>query len=151
MAAEVDAGKSATAIEALVPELILRQPRIHGYLHLFIYPNFTLASTHGMTYALQFIEPASGGFGAPLRPETNFRTLLYAANIGEIPEARRPLLKAINSSAAQMNRQTFDEDADICEAVQRGAAWAPGGYGDALGDCEDRVRWFREEVEAYAK
>ena len=140
MAAKVSAGKSASAIESLVPELADRAFRAEGYMHAFAFPNFTIASTHGMTFALQFIEPAMPGTN-----DTNFRTLLYSARV-DVGEPGRPLVKAIHHSAAQMNRQTFDEDAEICEGAYRGSAWAIHGFGEAIGANEERVMWFREEM-----
>lgn len=135
-ATEVGSKVANAAIEAQVPVLALRTKRLDGYMHIFAWPNFMLATTHCLTFSLQFYEPHG-------LTRTKFRSQVYSARLSFAADAaEQAAIDALHRSVVAMNRQTFSEDAKICERVKLdvGSCSGPAVYGEH----ESRVRWFRE-------
>lgn len=123
----ITAGRMA-AVEALFGE---RPYAIDDYRHLLLWPNTTLATTKGMSFALQLFEPVSPG-------ETRFTSLVFQtttplpAGVGEM----------FGRSVSELNRRIFSEDAAVCEHLQQGVADA--ATAGILSDEEERVRHFHD-------
>jgi phenylpropionate dioxygenase-like ring-hydroxylating dioxygenase large terminal subunit len=105
-----------------------------GYFHQLIFPALTLATTAGMTYAIQEFRPLSPG-------STEFTSHVFAAKPGTALKAE--LLIQSCAPAVEFNRKVFEEDRVICEEVQRGVAQAPGGWLGELSNEERRVADFQ--------
>jgi phenylpropionate dioxygenase-like ring-hydroxylating dioxygenase large terminal subunit len=123
----VTAGRMA-AVEALFSG---RTYEVDDYRHLLIWPNTTLATTKGMSFALQLFEPVSPG-------ETRFTSLVFSTD-ADVPAAAAEMF---GKSVADLNRQIFAEDAEVCQHLQQGVADA--ATAGILSDEEDRVRHFHD-------
>jgi hypothetical protein len=90
-----------------------RPYKVKGYLHQLAFPNLTIATTYGNSFAVQQIIPAGA-------THTTFVSSVFAAKLeggGETEENARAM---INESVVKFNRAVFLEDKTICEGVQRG-------------------------------
>jgi phenylpropionate dioxygenase-like ring-hydroxylating dioxygenase large terminal subunit len=88
-----------------------RSYKIDGYRHFLVFPNLLISSTHGSSYNFSLIEPVTPG-------SSNFSSYVFTATHGD--DAKKALMKAYEQSLVAFNRQVFDEDKAICEAVQKG-------------------------------
>lgn len=79
-----------------------------GYFNLHVFPFAMISSTYGYTYSLQIFAP-TGEAG-----RTHFSSRLYG---GRPVEGKAAALQGFFTSAAQLNRQVFDEDHAICRRV----------------------------------
>lgn len=110
-----------------------RQYKIDGYKHFIVFPNLLVSSTHGSSYNYSLIEPVS--------PETTrFTSYVFTATHGE--SSKKALLAAYEQSLVAFNRQVFDEDRRICEAVQCGVPHT--GQRGVLSLEEERVHAFQQ-------
>lgn len=107
--------------------------KIEGYKHILIYPNLLVSTTHGNSFNFSLIEPLS-----PTR--TKFTSYVFTAT----PSAthKKALLSAFEKSLLDFNRQVFEEDKIICEAVQLGVAHAT--LQGVLSIEEERVHAFQK-------
>jgi phenylpropionate dioxygenase-like ring-hydroxylating dioxygenase large terminal subunit len=111
--------------------------RFDGYFHQLIFPALTLATTSGMTYAIQSFRPLSPR-------QTEFTSYVFAARRSG-SDSQRELLTQACESAVKFNRQVFEEDRLICCEVQRGVDHARGGLIGELSREEQRVLDFQRE------
>jgi len=111
-----------------------REWHIEDYIHQLIFPNMTIASAFGTTLAIQEIKPLSSG-------NTLFVSHVFAAKLKENED--HALVKAFNQNAVSFNRQVFEEDRIICEAVQEGLKQAHLAQG-TLSQDEERVWAFEK-------
>ena len=122
----------------LLPRFEPRPLPVDGYFHQLVFPNLTVATTYGTSFAVQLFEPLAPG-------RTRFRSVVFQ---GRVPDGTRgaAVLAMLNESVAEFNRTVFSEDKVICEQVQRGVVEAeqPG----ILSYEEARVLRFQE---AYAR
>jgi phenylpropionate dioxygenase-like ring-hydroxylating dioxygenase large terminal subunit len=112
-----------------------------GYFHQFVFPTLTLATTYGVSFSLQTIEP--------LDVETTaFTTRVFTANIDEASSLKQNQLRSLAAMATDFNSQVFEEDKTICEEVQLGTAHASPMRSGELSSEEQRVLAFQQ---AYAE
>jgi phenylpropionate dioxygenase-like ring-hydroxylating dioxygenase large terminal subunit len=128
------------AIEAQMRKLVPRfEPRplaVDGYFHQLVFPNLTVATTYGTSFAVQLFEPVSPG-------KTRFRSVVFQARPGEGTKVNADMMAMLNESVADFNRTVFAEDKAICEQVQLGVVETdqPG----MLSYEEERVLRFQEQ------
>lgn len=121
----------------LVQSLFLERPfETPGYLHMHLFPNTTIATTFGASFAFQHIEP--------LGPErTRFTSYVFQSTMPHAPKgAMAAMLQAFNQSVKDFNRQVFEEDRSICEGVHQGAKQARGI--GILSEEETRIGEFQQ-------
>lgn len=118
-----------------LPELMHeREWHVEDYVHQLIFPNMTIASAFGTTIAIQQI--------IPMDTETTlFISHVFAAKLSN--NEQHFLVKAFNQNAVDFNRQVFEEDRLICEAVQEGLKQAHLQSGTLSKD-EARVAAFEQ-------
>jgi phenylpropionate dioxygenase-like ring-hydroxylating dioxygenase large terminal subunit len=113
---------------------------IKGYTHLFIYPNFTIATTNGYSYSLQLFQPINA-------KQTRFISRVFSSKAFEgLDEKYTEMLELFQQGIIKFNRQVFLEDKEICEKVQIGSQAATTS--GILSDEEGRVVSFQQ---AYQK
>lgn len=107
---------------------------ISGYKHIFIYPNLTIATTNGTTFSVQRFSPLS-------EQTTRFESWVFGCVVESPTDVNLSVIKMVNKSVIEFNRQVFQEDKDICREVQRGVvnAFNEG----VLSDIEERVMCFQ--------
>lgn len=113
---------------------------VSGYLHLYIYPNLTLATTNGASFSIQRFSPVTS-------ETTRFETWAMACKVGELSASNRMVIDIMNKSVAEFNRNVFMEDKAICREVQLGVVNAKGL--GILSDIEDRVFAFQKVYSAH--
>ncbi len=80
-----------------------------GYQSIYMFPFTMLSSTFGFSYSLQQFYPSITS------DRTHFTSRLFRSRL---KEAVKPeLLAAFFDSSAELNRQTFEEDHQICQRV----------------------------------
>lgn len=101
-----------------------RIPLVEGYEHVTLYPCSTVGATDGLAFAFfQYF---------PLGPrETLLKARAFLPTFDDFTRADRMLLELLTPSLADVTKTLSDEDARICEAVQRGVdsadeAFPPG-------------------------
>jgi len=109
--------------------------RFDAYHHQLVFPALTLATTVGMTYAIQSFKPLS-----PSR--TEFTSFVFAAKI-DGSAAKTLMLAEATAVARDYNRVVFEEDRVICEQVQKGIGLAPAHLTGELSGEEHRVERFQ--------
>lgn len=105
-----------------------------GYVHQFIFPNLTIATTQGLSFSVQIFEPVSAG-------ETRFVTRVYSTNYEGCP---KPVAEAMAGQVAEFNRQVFTEDQTVCESVQLGLQEVEDSRPGLLSREEARVLAFQQ-------
>lgn len=120
--------------ERVAPALASRPVHVDGYFHQLLFPNVTIATTHGATFAVQVFDPVEPGL-------TRFVSHVFATTLADASPRANALLRALGQSAVEFNRQVFAEDAVVCELVQAGVGRAPGP--GILSDEEERVLAFQ--------
>lgn len=125
------------AAASLYPD---RRYACQGYLHQFIFPNFTVATTLGTFFGLQLIRPVAVD-------QTEFISWGYEAALPADLEGGRTRQNFLRQAAAEFNRKVFEEDRVICEEVQRGCPHAEGT--GALSSEEERVQAFHQAYLRY--
>ena len=88
---------------------------IEGYFHQLVFPNVTLATTYGTSFAIQVFQPLG-----PTR--TRFVSHVFQAPLDPTAKRNDAVQSMLKQSVAEFNRTVFDEDKAICEQVQRGVA-----------------------------
>ena len=117
-----------------------RPQKLDGYRHFFFFPNFIFASTRGESFSIQRILPID-------EKTTGLTSFLFATNgLGELTTMEAALKKQFYASAAEFVRETFLEDAKICEQVQRSIGFAHGT--GVLSDEEERICAFHQAYRA---
>jgi len=115
-----------------------------GYFHQFVFPALTLATTYGLSFSLQTIEPLDVG-------TTAFTTRVYMADIPEPSAVKQNQLRNLASMASDFNSQVFEEDKTICEEVQLGSAHANPMRSGELSSEEQRVLAFQQAYAAHMR
>jgi phenylpropionate dioxygenase-like ring-hydroxylating dioxygenase large terminal subunit len=113
---------------------------VTGYFHQHVFPNFTVATTYGTSFALQLFEPAGPG-------RTRFVSIVFQAVIPSGSRRAEVTAELLRTSVAEFNRSVFEEDRVICEAVQRGVVDAEGP--GILSTEEERVGHFQRAYASY--
>lgn len=105
-----------------------------GYVHQFVFPNLTVATTQGTSFSVQLFEPMAAG-------TTRFVSQVFATRgaDGTTPATAG----AIARQTAQFNRAVFAEDQTVCELVQRGLRETADQRRGVLSDEEGRVLAFQ--------
>ena len=111
-----------------------------GYIHQFIFPNLTIATTFGNSFSIQLFDPESAEF-------TNFTSYVYDAKLNDITELQSKMAAMMNQSIVSFNRSVFQEDKGVCESVQRGCRLVKGD--GVLSDEELRVHHFQQQYQLY--
>ncbi|MFC4160133.1 aromatic ring-hydroxylating oxygenase subunit alpha [Chitinimonas lacunae] len=104
-----------------------------GYISLYLFPFTMLSSTAGYSYSLQHFLPTA-------KPhETAFTSRLLVSRLAaEVPAET---LESFFSSTAQMNRQVFDEDREVCARVVQCDDYM--NRFNILSSAEEKIRHFR--------
>jgi phenylpropionate dioxygenase-like ring-hydroxylating dioxygenase large terminal subunit len=112
-----DLGEDYTKKTARVNGLFVSRPlQISGYEHWLLFPNVTLATTFGTSFALQTIVPLSA-------TRTKFTSYVFGTKLTEeLTPSKKNLVQALYDQIVQFNRKVFEEDRAIIEWVQRGTA-----------------------------
>jgi phenylpropionate dioxygenase-like ring-hydroxylating dioxygenase large terminal subunit len=110
-----------------------RPYKIDGYRHQLIFPTCTLATTKGMSFALQLFEPVTTAI-------TKFTSLVFGTKLEAPPPSAEVVLPMFHKSVVDLNRAIFDEDRIVCEQLQLGVRDAVGT--GVLSDEELRVAAF---------
>jgi phenylpropionate dioxygenase-like ring-hydroxylating dioxygenase large terminal subunit len=105
-----------------------------GYFHQLVFPALTLATTMGMSYAIQTFRPLSA-------ETTEFTSYVFTAR-HEGSDAQREMLREACRPAVEFNRAVFDEDRVVCGEAQRGIRQARSNMIGELSSEEQRVRDF---------
>jgi phenylpropionate dioxygenase-like ring-hydroxylating dioxygenase large terminal subunit len=93
-----------------------RPYKFDGYFHLFIFPNFTIASSYGSSFSLQHFVPINA-------TQTNFVSYVFQTKLENyLSRKEQVMLNAMNESIVDFNRTVFNEDKYICERVQEGVS-----------------------------
>jgi phenylpropionate dioxygenase-like ring-hydroxylating dioxygenase large terminal subunit len=110
-------GEEYTQKAARVNGLFTSRPfHISGYEHWLLFPNVTVATTFGTSFALQTIVPLS-----PTR--ARFTSYVFGTKLAEaLTPGKQNLVQALYQQIVAFNRKVFEEDRAIIEWVQRGAA-----------------------------
>jgi phenylpropionate dioxygenase-like ring-hydroxylating dioxygenase large terminal subunit len=106
---------------------------IEGYRHQLIFPTCTLATTKGMSFALQLFEPVTAH-------KTKFTSLVFSTRLTAPSPALENVLPIFHKSVVDLNRAIFEEDRIVCEHLQMGVRDAVGT--GVLSDEELRVAAF---------
>jgi len=113
--------------------------KVAGYLHQLVFPNLTVATTYGNSFAVQQIVPRSA-------TSTSFTSYVFATKLEDSKDVKEAVRTMVNESVVEFNRAVFSEDKTICEAVQRGIR---NGVGTGqLSDEELRVADFQKHYAA---
>lgn len=105
------------------------------YVHQLAWPNCTIATLAGMTVAVQFFTPRGVD-------STRFVSTTYLAPGEPATPLHTQQREMVGEVAADFNLKVFEEDAAVCETVQRGAADAGEAIVGCLSDEEERVANF---------
>ncbi|MCC2666778.1 MAG: hypothetical protein K0S63_694 [Gammaproteobacteria bacterium] len=120
-----------------------RPMKIDDYIHQLIFPNLTLASAFGTTFAIQTIVPLAVN-------KTRFISYVFSTHCNPLSTKDSALIKAFNLSAKEFNRQVFDEDKAICEAVQKGIQETNRKSG-VLSTDEERIFAFHQQYQFFSQ
>ena len=123
--------KALKSLEAL--SLWFPHAEFDYYFHLYLYPYTCLSSVGGFTYSIQHYLPTEEG-------TTLLRSTLYASHTAP----GSPSLDFFFDSAAEFNKQVFEEDARMCERVKRIRCET----GRTMPEHLRRLQWFRDAREA---
>lgn len=111
-----------------------------GYLSLYLFPFTMLSSTHGYSYSLQSFFPRDAS-----QASTSFSSRLLLAPTRD--EQAASVLSSFFASTAQVNRQVFEEDHDVCKRMPR-SSWntAPLAFASRT---EAKIQHFRQSCRAH--
>jgi len=106
-----------------------------GYVHAFVFPNLTVGTTLGLSFAVQHFIPRGAA-------ETEFVSYVFAAKTASEDASPSAMVEAMNDSAVKFNRDVFEEDRVVVEQVQLGIRHAerPG----LLSEDEVRIQAFQQ-------
>lgn len=127
--------KTMSSMEKLLPLYESRPFRVGGYKHLFIFPNLTLATTMGTSFSIQRFDGKSAG-------KTQFTSWVYGTVLSGLKKSKEMMIRAMNKSIVDFNRQVFHEDKVICREVQEGVQISESE--GILSDIEGRVHAFQK-------
>lgn len=119
-----------------------RPLKFEGYIHQFLFPNLTLATTQGTSFSVQFFEPIDEN-------STRFTSVVFQTKLNGVRASGAATVDALNQSVKAFNRSVFNEDKVICEQVQIGARMTDQ-YG-VLSDEELRVLDFQQRYKTQMK
>lgn len=109
-----------------------------GYEFIHLFPFSMISSTFGYSYSLQNFFPMN-------KNETSFYSRLLASRVRD--ETAQRALSSFFSSSADINRQVFKEDHDICKLVPS-ESWSMQPLRFAA-DNEGKIQHFRETCRAH--
>ena len=72
--------------------------------------------------------------------KTHFRSRIYSAKL--VDESKKKILKGFFDSTLKINKQIFEEDADICSRIVKRNEHFIG----PLADTEEKILWFRKRL-----
>jgi phenylpropionate dioxygenase-like ring-hydroxylating dioxygenase large terminal subunit len=131
MAAHLESA-SQKDFERISRHFMDRPETLDGYFHQMLFPCMTLATTGGLSFAIQEIEPLSAS-------QTRFTShVFFTTYEGKQSKA---LENALATTIIAFNRKVFDEDKMICESVYKGASASE--FPAILGENEDRIAKFQ--------
>lgn len=104
-----------------------------GYMSIYLFPFTMLSSTFGYSYSLQNFFPSD----APNQTMFTSRLLRSATK----NQAAAGALQGFFQSSAEMNRQVFREDHEICRRIDPG--FIDNGKPPILSADEEKIRHFR--------
>lgn len=129
----------ASKMEKLVGMLERRTFEVDAYFHQLVFPNLTVASTYGTSFAVQLFQPMAPGV-------TRLTSYVFYARVPKETARNAAMVELMSKSVAEFNRAVFEEDRQVCEQVQMGVTET--GKSGILSDEEERVLHFQS---AYAK
>jgi phenylpropionate dioxygenase-like ring-hydroxylating dioxygenase large terminal subunit len=131
-------GEEFAKKSARVNEFFESRPyKITGYAHWLLFPNVTLATTFGTSFALQYIQPLAPG-------RTRFASYVFGTRLAEEPKGvQLTLAQTLYEVAVAFNRKVFDEDKTVVEFVQLGSEQTR--QTGILSEDEVRVHHFQED------
>lgn len=104
-----------------------------GYMNIYLFPFSMISSTFGMSYSIQNFLPSQEGGRA------HFVSRLFPSRLKA--DAKPTIFKNFFESTAQMNRQVFREDAEICARIPA-STWSSNDL-PFYADTEERLIHFR--------
>lgn len=107
-----------------------------GYFHHLVFPALTLATTMGLSYAVQCFRPVSA-------ERTDFTSYVFSTRDNGTA-GNRDLLREACRPAVNFNRSVFEEDRIVCGQAQVGIRQAPAGMIGELSLEEQRVGHFQK-------
>ncbi len=131
-------GEEFTQKSARVNQVFQHRPfQISGYRHWLVFPNLTLATTFGTSFAIQTIAPLSPGL-------TRFTSYVFGTQLKEeLKGVSQTISQALYDGVVAFNRKVFLEDKAVVEFVHLGAAQTRGP--GILSDDELRVFRFQTD------
>lgn len=111
-----------------------------GYMSLYIFPFTMLSSTYGFSYSLQSFFPRNAQ-----QNTTTFSSRLLVAPARN--EQAAVILSSFFSSSAQINRQVFEEDHNVCKRVPK-SSWSAQPLKFASSS-EAKIQHFRQSCRAH--
>ena len=131
--AAIDAGMEKQLRK--ITRMIGLQSQFEGYFHQLLFPALTLATTVGLSYAVQYFRPLTA-------QTTEFTSYVFAAR-HDGSDNQRQLLQEACKPAVDFNRAVFEEDRVVCGQVQIGIEQAPNSLVGELSNEEQRVFDFQ--------
>ena len=113
---------------------LARDERYRDYDHRFIFPNLSLAVTHGALLSVQTYDPLDAG-------RLSLRHRLFLAPSRKPGAAGGAAWRSVADSLRAFNRQVLDEDRQAAESVHRGSRQV-GDRPPVPGLAEDRIVAF---------
>jgi phenylpropionate dioxygenase-like ring-hydroxylating dioxygenase large terminal subunit len=132
--------KTAKQLQPIDTQLDTRPFKTNGYLHLFIFPNLTIASTLGTSFSIQTFIPINPG-------ETCFTSRVYETRLEKESSKTKAIQKIFNHSVIDFNRRVFEEDRLVCNQVQLGISMVNSD--GILSDIEYRIHAFQTHYRHY--
>jgi len=127
---------------AKLDKILANRPyRIPGYKHFLVFPTMTLATSFGTSFSYQEIRPLNAN-------QTLFISHVFLTSLSEESKTAEAILPAFSKGVVDFNRQVFEEDRVICEAVHRGCQQMLNQVGH-LSSIESRVDQFQKSYMAH--
>jgi nitrite reductase/ring-hydroxylating ferredoxin subunit len=136
---ELDNQKSAKRLERISKLFSLSFQHL-GYMNIYLFPFSMISSTFGLSYSIQNFFPSQ------LDNRSHFTSRLYQSHLK--PEVNPALLEGFFASTAEMNRQIFKEDMEICSRIPS-RSWRPDALKIFAND-EERIVHFRSTYQKQA-
>lgn len=130
-------------IEKRMAELLARSPLggFDGHDHISLFPLTTVGVFRGQSFSFLRYVPLGAN-------STSIETSLFLPKLSGLQAHERVMLSAYGTFMLDFAKKLADEDRDICESVQRGAANLPYRFG-MLTEGEHAVRAFQEGYRSY--
>jgi len=125
--------KSAGKLDKILGSRPYRTP---SYKHFLVFPTMTLATSFGTSFSYQEVRPIN-------ESQTLFISHVFLTSLTEESKSAEAILPAFSKGVVDFNRQVFEEDRVICEAVHRGCQQLPDQIGH-LSSIEARVGQFQK-------